>query len=117
MKKTIFLDIDGTLLKHTGSLTSIFFDNDPETLDGAIEKINEWEARGYNIILTTGRKECMRELTRQQLSKAGIFYDQLIMGIGGGARYIINDKKPDGRKTAFSINLDRNYGIGDVDIE
>ena len=47
------------------------------------------------IILTTGRKEGMRRITEQQLESAGIVYDKLIMGIGGGARVLINDLKPD----------------------
>ena len=116
MKKTIFLDIDGTLLRHCGSLTNIFYEDDPKVLDGAIEKINEWESKGYNIILTTGRKECMRGITQDQLFRVGIFYDQLIMGIGGGPRYVVNDRKPDGKDTAFSVNVDRNYGITSVNI-
>ena len=42
----------------------------------------------------------------------GIFYDQLVMGVGGGQRYLINDmdpKKPGER--AISINLKRDKGI------
>jgi NADPH-dependent 2,4-dienoyl-CoA reductase/sulfur reductase-like enzyme len=75
-----------------------------------------FDRKGYKIILTTGRKECMREATEVQLAEAGIFYDQLVMGIGGGPRYLINDKKPDGENACFSISLDRNVGIKDVDI-
>ena len=117
MKKTIFLDIDGTLLRHCGSLTNIFFEDSPQVLDGAIEKINEWESKGYNIILTTGRKESLRRITENQLVKLGIVYDQLIMGLGGGPRYIINDLKPNSEEpTAQAINLKRNGGIGNVKI-
>jgi hypothetical protein len=38
------------------------------------------------------------------------------MGIGGGERIVINDNKPDGRQTAFAINLERNKGIKDINI-
>jgi hypothetical protein len=38
------------------------------------------------------------------------------MGFGSGDRILINDKKTDGRETAFSINLERNGGIKDVKI-
>jgi hypothetical protein len=38
------------------------------------------------------------------------------MGVGGGPRYLINDKKPDGTLTAYAINLDRNTGLGEVEI-
>ena len=52
----------------------------------------------------------------KQLSEVGIFYDQLIMGVGGGKRYLINDLKPEGDKTAFSYNLIRNTGINNLNL-
>lgn len=110
---TIFLDIDGTLLKHQGSLT-LLMTEPPQIISGVIDKLNEWEGRGFNIVLTTGRKESQRALTERQLENLGIFYDQLIMGIGGGPRYLINDKKPDGKETAFAFNVKRNGGLEDV---
>jgi hypothetical protein len=58
----------------------------------------------------------MRQVTEQQLREAGIFYDQLIMGVGGGHRYLINDRKPDGAEYATAINLNRNEGIEKIDI-
>jgi len=36
--------------------------------------------------------------------------------LGGGPRYLINDKKPNGRLTAFAINVDRNKGLSNVNI-
>lgn len=110
---TIFLDIDGTIFKHQKSLSNILT-NDAILIDGTINKLNEWERLGCRIILTTGRKESQRLITEKQLCELGIFYDQLIMGIGGGPRYLINDRKGDGKDMAFSINLDRDYGISDV---
>jgi len=85
-------------------------------LPGTIEKLTEWEVNGFRIILTTGRKESSRSVTEKQLAQAGIFYDQLIMGIGGGARYLINDKKSDGTIASFSFCPDRNQGIKDIEI-
>ena len=38
------------------------------------------------------------------------------MGIGGGARYLINDNKPEGTNSAFSICLERNKGIKDINL-
>ena len=59
----------------------------------------------------------MRKVTERQLSECGIFYDQLIMGIGGGKRVLINDRKPNKTEDyAISINLKRNYGIADIEI-
>lgn len=115
-KPTIFCDIDGTLVKHEPPSTSCRSNHSLELLPGTLEKLMEWEKNGFRVILTTGRKESMRIVTEKQLSDAGIFYDLLIMGIGGGPRYLINDKKPNGENACFCISLDRNVGIKDVDI-
>ena len=85
-------------------------------LKGTIDRLLEWNKKGYTIILTTGRRESNREITEKQLQEAGIFYYQLIMGVGRGPRVVINDIKPDGMITAYSINVDRNIGISNIDI-
>ena len=115
MKKTLFLDIDGCLIKHHGNLTTqILFD--VEILDGTIKKLNEWESEGHKIVLITGRKESMRTITEKQLLSVGIFYDQLIMGIARGERVIINDDKPSSPSmiTAKAIMIKRNEGIKNI---
>jgi ribonucleotide monophosphatase NagD (HAD superfamily) len=114
--KTIFCDIDGTLVKHKKPIDSTSEDTELELLEGTLEKILEWDKKGYNIILVTGRRESTRESTKKQLSKIGIIYDQLIMGIGGGVRVVINDCKPDGEETAKSITTIRDYGIKDINL-
>lgn len=114
--KTIICDIDGTLVYHCDPHTVSKSNHKMELLIGTIEKLLEWERKGYNIILLTGRKESMREVTENQLREIGIFYDQLIMGVGGGARYLINDSKPDGEQSAFAINIERNQGIKDINV-
>jgi len=120
--KTIICDIDGTLIDHLGPmiaaiLTSSSSDlNSPVLLRGVRGKFTEWDRKGYYIILMTGRKESMRKNTESYLSSLGLFWDQLVMGVGGGPRVLINDKKVDGTLTAFAINLDRNEGLGDIDI-
>jgi hypothetical protein len=112
--KTIFLDIDGTLVSHLGSIEKQFTES-LQLLPGTLEKLSEWDRKGYNIILTTGRRESTRKRTEEQLTEKGIYYDQLIMGIGGGTRILINDKKPDSDdETAISLSLKRNEGISEV---
>jgi len=116
MKKTLFIDIDGTILKHLGNLSKEIL-GEPEILPGVLDKLNEWDANGYKIILTTGRKECMRKITEKQLSKVGIFYDQLIMGITRGERILINDIKPNNDMvTASAIQIKRNEGLININI-
>ena len=116
--KTIILDIDGTLIEHKGTLSKATseYKADDKPLKGTIEKIDEWEGKGYKIVLITGRKESSRPFTEKQLFDMNIFYDQLIMGVGGGVRYLINDKKPDGTLTAFGHSIERNKGIADLEI-
>jgi len=54
--KTIFCDIDGTILRHSHKFSDITL-HDPELLEGVLSKFNEWDSKGYKIILTTARKE------------------------------------------------------------
>ncbi len=106
--ETIFLDIDGCLLKQTEPVTVQAKNWSPgEILPGTIEKLVEWEQKGCKIILTTGRKNCYRKFTVWQLRKAGIFYDRLIM----------NDSKP-GNPTpkATAFELPRNEGISSINL-
>lgn len=116
--KSIWLDIDGCIIKHCGSLSKQGSNNKPELLPGVLDKLDEWDRLGYTIILTTGRRESMREKTKSDLATLGIFYDQLVMNVGRGPRILINDLKPDSlQQMARAINLERNKGIGDINLE
>ena len=112
--KTIFCDLDGTLVKHNEPAEIQNPDLELEVLPGVHEKLREWDGKRYYIVITTGRKESAREPTIKQLQRAGITYDKLIMGFGGGDRILINDRKGDSdRDTAYAINLERNKGLLD----
>jgi len=114
--KTIFCDIDGTLIYHHGDLSSQYLKY-PTLLKDTLKILNEWDRKKYNIILVTGRRESMRKKTEKQLSDLGVFYDQLIMGLGGGQRVLINDLKSHSREsTAISINVKRNEGLSNIKI-
>jgi hypothetical protein len=114
--KTIFCDIDGTLVKHDPPNITSKLDYKMILLEGTIETLLEWDKAGFNIVLTTGRKESLRAVTEKQLSEVGIFYNQLVMNIGGGPRILINDCKDNGDQYAFAINLERNKGIKNIQI-
>ena len=115
--KTIICDIDGTLVKHGMPADVAKPGHKMDLLPGTIEKLLEWESAGYRLILLTGRRESIREMTIKQLSEVGITYDSLIMGVGGGCRVLINDKKPTtSEETAVVISPERNKGIEDVHI-
>lgn len=114
--KTIFCDIDGTLIKHYSPIETSKPNFKAEILPGVLEKLKDWTLKNYKLILTTGRKESQREVTEIQLRELGITYDMLIMGIGRGSRVIINDRKPDGTITAESYCVIRDGGLESLDI-
>jgi hypothetical protein len=114
-RKTIFCDIDGTLLYHWRDLHDIVTFQ-PTLLPGVTAKLAEWRDKDYYIVLTTARPEGCRSITQQHLDRHGIFYDQLIMGLPVGPRVVINDKKPNGMITSFAVCIDRNVGIENIDI-
>ena len=109
--KTLFLDIDGTLLKHQHTITDVYL-QPAEVLPGVVEKINEWDSQGHTIILVTARKESTRELTEKQLRQFGLAWNHLIMGVGGGRRFLVNDKLNEGDiNRAVGINVVTNEGF------
>jgi hypothetical protein len=115
-RKTLFIDIDGTLLFHSGEINTQSR-IPPEILPGVLEKFAEWNTKEYYIILVTARRESERNKTIEQLEKIGIVYDMLITGIGVGDRVIINDKKYGSDKpTAIAICVNRNEGIYSVEL-
>lgn len=108
---TIFCDLDGTILKHLHRFSELP-KNDPVSLPGVLEKINQWDSHGHKIIFVTARKESARQMTEEHLRKLGLCWDILIMGVTSGPRVIINDKldksHPD---RALSINVITDVGF------
>ena len=113
--KTFIFDIDGTLVKHLGSLEAITFEG-PEILPGVRKKLDEIYHNGGYILLITARPPSMENLTRQQLEKLGIIYNTLVMGVTHGCRYLVNDTKSDMNTTAVGITVERNKGLEELDI-
>ena len=70
--KTIFCDIDGTLVRHNPPTETTNSNAELELLPGVLEKLLEWDKLGYNIILVSGRRESSRLATEKQLAKLGI---------------------------------------------
>lgn len=103
---TIFLDIDGCIVRHSCTSKNAIL------LPGVRAAFMAWIKSGYTIILTTGRKESLRQDTELMLRNLELSYDHLIMGLPRGPRLIINDRKPGSlRNTALAINLTRNEGF------
>jgi NDP-sugar pyrophosphorylase family protein len=112
--KTIFCDIDGTILKHAHKFSHVVKENAIE-LPGVIDKFNEWDTLGYKIVLTTARKESARHITEKQLTELGFCWDYLLMGITSGTRFLLNDKlKESDNDRAIAINLLTDGGFKDI---
>lgn len=113
--KTIFCDIDGTVLKHIHQFSNLV-NSDPVVLSGVIEKINEWDSQGHKIIFCTARKESARKMTEEHLTKLGLCWDILIMGVTSGCRVLINDKlNAQDNDRAKAVNLITDGGFSTVE--
>ena len=113
--KTIFSDIDGTLIKQVR-----FEDLDPNVvnvLPGVAEKMNEWYEAGHHIVLTTARPWNLELVTKQQMENAGIRYHQIVMGIGREERILINNNssKDPQRNRAFGVPVLRDGGFENLE--
>lgn len=108
---TYFVDIDGTLVVYRkfSEINEV-----PLTpIQSVIDKVNSEYDNGAHVVITTARPESFRDFTINELQIIGIKYHQLIMGIGRGTRYIINDRDPEAPEVdrAVGINLNRNEGL------
>lgn len=107
--KTLFIDIDGTLVNNSGEFTKKKW-GETDGLKNNIKYIQEmYETGTIQIILTTARKEKYREKTLQQLKSLNIPYDKIIFDLFHCKRYLINDySDTNPYPSAISINLERN---------
>jgi len=116
MSKTIFSDIDGTLVYQVD-----FNEINPNTsiaLPGVVEKMYNWYIEGYYIVLTTARPETLRQTTIDEMNILGIPFHQLVMGIGRAERILINNKsvKNPTEKRATAIEVEKNGGFVGIEI-
>lgn len=119
MRLALHVDIDGSILRQYDEDFTDMLKRDPEILDGVREKFNEWSKNDYFIVITTARPESSRERTEEQLRQVGLFWHKLVMDYPNAPRGIINDIHPKDKNAmrAFAINLDRNHGMKDLDID
>jgi len=115
-RKTIFCDIDGTVLVYRKfeDMQSI-----PATpIPSTVEYLRKAKERGDKVIMTTARPESMYFFTYNELQKHGIPFDQIITDIERGPRILVNDKDPKypGKPRAIAINLDRDKGFTDEEL-
>ncbi len=109
LPKTWLFDIDGTLVVHNGHLGGA-----DTVLPGTREFFDAHIGPDDVVILLTAREETHREATETALRAAGLRFDHIIYGLPKGERICVNDTKPKGLRTALSINLARDVGLGAV---
>lgn len=109
--KTIFLDLDGTVLRHAHHFPS-HDESRPELLPGVLDKINEWISAGHKIVITTARRETNRNIVESQLRDLGIHWDHMVMDISKGQRIVVNDKLQNAdQDRAIGINIITDSGF------
>lgn len=108
---TVFCDVDGVLLKHVNNSTDNPEDN--IIIGECINKLNKIKEENNKIILITARPNKTRDTFTNLLNIFNIPYDDIVMGLNPGPRYLINDIKPSNIfvKQAIGLNIIRDNGI------
>jgi hypothetical protein len=107
---TYFVDIDGTIVMYREF--EHLLETPAEPIQEVIDSINEEYQKGSHIVITSARPVEYLHFTEKEMKKIGLKYHQIILGIGRGTRFIINDIDPDAPtvKRAVGINLIRDKG-------
>ena len=105
--KTWFFDLDGTLVRHNGFKDQI----GEQLLPGVTEFMQQYVRDKDCVILTTGRTAEQAEMAKEILRQNNIRFDLCITNLPYGSRTVVNDIKPSGMLTAFSINVVRDEGL------
>ena len=107
--KTLFVDIDGTLVKNSGQyFLPTWGTTAPLTKN--VSHLNKLHATGrVRIILVTSRLEKFRDVTLKQLEQYGVVYDQILFGMLHASRVVVNDYAPTNPyPSAECVNIPRN---------
>lgn len=107
--KTLFIDIDGTLVFNSGEYSKIKW-GETECIKKNVDLLNKFYNTGtVQIILTTARKSKYKNKTINQLKEYNIPYDNILFDLYHGKRFLINDfSYTNTYPSAISINLLRN---------
>lgn len=111
---TIFCDIDGTIFKYrkfNNYLTTV-----PTPIPSVVTELNRLKDEGHTIVLTSARPENLREHTTKELNNANVPFDQLVLNLARGTRYLVNDMEDPTKPRAVSLNIRRDEGFTNNDL-
>jgi hypothetical protein len=109
---TIFVDLDGTLVKHNYDP-----DGEPEELIyNTYARLLNYAGKGYDIILTTARSEEQIQSFKEQWPDVAKLITLCICNLGYGPRVLINDHVEGEPCKAEAINLVRNTGCTEKEV-
>lgn len=111
--QTLFVDIDGTIIKYRAFDTLLT--NEPEPIKDVVDYVNREYDNGAVIIITTARPSNLELFTKQDLEKINLKYHQIVFDCGRGTRILLNDKDPEypDSDRAIGINFNRDEGFTD----
>ena len=111
LNHTWLIDIDGTLMLHNG------YKNKGDSLLLGVKDF--WKSIPENdvIILLSARREEEKLNTLKFLDGEGIRYNHAIFNLPTGERILINDTKPKGLFTALAVNIKRDIGLSNINID
>jgi len=105
---TLFLDIDGVIVEHSSTHFPPYIGTSTPIHDN-LEYLKSLDPEKIEIILTTSRQEKYRQVTEEQITKLGLKYKQLVMGLQSNKRIVINDYSSTNEyRNCDAINLKRN---------
>lgn len=110
LNKTWLFDVDGTLVKHNGYK----IDGEDTLLPGVKDFLSSL-SKEDKVILLTSRKSGEIKKLKEFLIKNDIRFDHIISDLPYGERILVNDFKPSGLSTAFSLNKKRDAEL-EIDV-
>ena len=112
MSKTVFIDLDGTIVFHNYEPLKV----KDKFLPGVLSFLKKLKDENFFCILTTNRSKEMAEPVILMLKKEIQFeFDREIFDLPVGVRVLINDNKNEEvRAIAFAVN--RNTGLTNLTI-
>lgn len=104
---TIFVDLDGTLLKSAGRLGPVSWGHGAPIPENIAEIARLYATGRYRIVITTARPSSLYGLTIAELAAHKIPCHQVMMDCLHAPRLIINDRGPNSPPMALSGEIER----------